>query len=351
MKIVLAPDAFKGSLSAAEAAATMAAGIRDVMPDGELILRPLADGGEGTADALQGYLDSDCRLVESARLIGLNLASMRSLGIHDRGSALLGREIRRVLDAGCRRLLVALGGSATNDAGLGLLMALGVRALDAKGHEVAPTLAGLMRVQRLETGQLHPGIRDCRFRVLADVANPLLGPEGASRIYGPQKGLAADDIPAVEAAMCRFASLCEAAFGRNQCRSRPGAGAAGGLGFAFMMLGAEIESGADFVLRQTRFDQVLTGADWVITGEGRSDRQSLHGKLPVRVAAMARKHGVKAALLSGAVDADARALLEAVFDLVDGAASSDMPSCDAVSSAKPLLFKASRKLAGRLLHA
>ncbi len=348
MKIVLAPDSFKGSLSSMEAARAMAAGFRQVIPQARLVLCPLADGGEGTAEVLAAHLDADSCLIESARHIGLNLPAMRSANVMARGSGALGDVLRQALDRGVQRLIVALGGSATNDGGLGMLMHLGMKAWDRHGHELSPDLEGLMHLASIDPSGLDERLQHCRITALVDVENPLLGKSGASAVYGPQKGLAPERFRAVDAAMRRFADLAERTF-RRQCRDQAGAGAAGGLGFAFMLLGARLESGASFVLQSTGFRDRVAGADWVVTGEGCSDMQTLAGKLPWKVAGIAREMGIRCALVSGRIERSAVASLERHFDRLVPLIEREEDTTAAMEQARDLLQSAASDLARDLV--
>lgn len=345
MRVVIAPDAFKGTLTAPEAARAMAAGIARVFPTAELALMPMADGGEGTLEALlaavagarrqcqvqdvggqplcaeYAVLADGTAVIEAARVIGLTLPGVQDVPVLQRSSAGLGEMLRHVLDAGCRRLLIGLGGTATNDGGAGLLQALGVRLLDASGAQLAPTPQGLLALASVDVSGIDPRLEDCRIELLSDVDNPLCGALGATKVFGLQKGLDPRDQPALDDALARYATLLEAAAG-TQLSHQPGAGAAGGLGFALQWLGARYRSGADTLLELVGFERLLHGADWVMTGEGRSDAQTLHGKAPCAVARRARQAGVPVALLSGQIDAPAQAALGALFDALYAVARS-----------------------------
>ena len=364
MRILIAPDAFKGSLSAMQAAQAMAAGIRKAIPEIEIDMLPLADGGEGTLDVLIPYvshkynhgshekyivyIDDDGRetaLIESARCLGLTLPAMQARDIMARGSGALGEAIRKRLDAGIRRFIIGLGGSATNDAGLGMLIALGLEALDAQGRPVNPDLRGLCTVAALDASVMDPRLADCDMTILCDVDAPLCGPEGATLTFGPQKGLSAEMRVSVDEAMARFASLAEAALGVS-VGTLPGSGAAGGLGFALALLGGRLVPGAGYVIDRAGLAQRLKGVDWVVTGEGRSDAQTLAGKLPLQVAALARKRGVPVALISG--DVTDAPLLAGHFDAIIPACPQAMSVETAMDQAVPLLRQASARWAGTL---
>lgn len=348
MRILVAPDAFKGTLTAFEAAAAIADGVREALPEAEVVELPLADGGEGTAGVLAPCMGDRVCLIESAQLIGLNQPEMTSLDVMRRGSAPLGEVILAGLNAGQRDFVIGLGGSATNDGGLGMLMALGMQAFNTYGDAtVEPNLSGLFSLAVIDAWALDPRLDECRITVLVDVLSPLCGKNGATAVYGPQKGIQAGDIDRIDDAMAHFALKCHKAFG-SQPALTPGAGAAGGLGFALMLLGGEVVSGAEFVMNACGFTSKLAGADWVITGEGSSDAQTLAGKLPLKVAQAAREAGVKVALVAGFVDQTAKIELEMKFDRVFSVQSARMHNDLAMQQARSLLTCATAKF-GRML--
>lgn len=344
-RIVIAPDSFKGSLSAADVAQALASGLHGANPDLELTLAPMADGGEGLLDcvaaACDGYwhttrltaihgkpiqarwyqLADDTAVIESAEVLGLPLIEQTANAppLAQRSSAALGELVQAALDAGARQLIVGLGGSACNDAGMGVLVALGAKALDAHGNPLSASMENLQAVAQLELSGLDSRLGDLPIRVFCDVDNPLLGVEGASRIYGPQKGLTPGEIDAVEAAIERMARSA----GAEAEMTLPGSGAAGGLGFAWAVLGGKLESGAQALMQLTGLLDAMADADYVVTGEGRSDRQTLSGKLPLAVARAA--HPTPTCLVCGAIAEDARDALEQTFarclTLVDYAGS------------------------------
>lgn len=356
MRFLIAPDAFKGTLKAAQAAEAMAAGIRHIIPSAEIESLPLADGGEGTMDVLishlsheHNYITNDeyviynddygenIALIESARHLGLTRPDMQALDALGRSSRALGNCIRHALDAGIRRFVIGLGGSATNDSGLGMLVSLGLCALDNLGRTVTPNLCGLLQVHALDVSGMDPRLGDCHYTILCDVDAPLYGTKGATCTFGPQKGLPATDIESIDLAMERFAGLAEKAFGRSVSKS-PGSGAAGGLGFALALLGGDLVSGADYVIEKAGLIDKLYGADWVITGEGKSDMQTLAGKLPLKVAGLARAHGLRVALISG--DIMDEAALRGHFDDIVSARPAHMSAAEAMDRAEVLLREA-----------
>jgi glycerate kinase len=333
--VVVAPNSFKGSLSAPQAAAAIAAGLRRVWPDAEVRLRPMADGGDGTleavlsgggerlvarvtgaagepVDAAYGLIASDTAVLESAQIVGLTDAKAVAHPVEERSTRGLGELIGTLVGAGVNHFLIGLGGSSTNDGGAGLVAALGLKLLDASGRAVEPTPAGLASLARVDAGEMDRRLAVAKITILSDVDNPLCGERGATAIFGPQKGVRADAIRDIDSTLSRFASLAEGALGRT-AKDRPGAGAAGGLGFALLLLGAELRSGAEVVADLLRLDDALDDADWLITGEGRTDRQTLLGKAPFVAAQHAKAHGVPATLLSGSIDRAALPELSRVF--------------------------------------
>ncbi|HEY2024485.1 glycerate kinase [Paraburkholderia sp.] len=322
--VVIAPDSFKGSLSAQQVAQAIASGVQRACPGAAVRVCPMADGGEGTLDAmltsggerrtltvrgaagatreaLAGLLVDGSAIIETAEIVGITDPVGMGVPVEARSTRGIGEAIRILLDAGVRRFFVALGGSSTNDGGAGLLTGLGMKLFDAQGGDLEGTPEQLARVARVDVSQLDARLAAAQFVGMSDVDNPLTGEHGATAVFGPQKGVTPEQVAPIDAALARFADLLEAALGRT-ARDLPGAGAAGGLGFALHMLGARFEPGAETVATQIGLDAALAGADWLITGEGRSDVQTLHGKAPFIACAHARAAGVPATLLSGSVD-------------------------------------------------
>lgn len=334
--LVVAANAFKGTLSPQAACAAMAAGAAQGWPEAEVRVFPMADGGDGTLDVLAERLGAErvrapardalghafeaCygrvapggkveALFEAAQVVGLARAPGR---IEQRHTSGLGDLLRHALDQGLRHFLFALGGTSTNDGGAGFLSALGMRFLDRAGHVLPPTLQGLARLASVDPSALDPRLAQCRFTVLADVDNPLLGSQGATACYGPQKGIPPDKIRVYEEQLSRLAMCYARAFGRDHAAA-PGSGAAGGLGLALLVLGAVIESGAEAIARYHGMPAALGDAAWVVTGEGRSDLQTVHGKAPWVVARCARAAGVPVSLISGQVVPEALPVLRRRF--------------------------------------
>ena len=323
MRIVIAPDKFKGSLPAAAVAAAITAGLRDVCPGAELVTIPVADGGEGTVDAAvaAGFervpvtaagptgdpvqasyaRRGEVAVVELACVCGLARLPGGRREPLTASSFGAGEVLRAALEAGARRIILGVGGSASTDGGAGLLQALGARVLDAQGEQIGPAAVGaaLRDVASLDLAGLHPALRAAVIILAADVDNPLTGPDGAAEVYGPQKGASPAEVAVLADGLRRWAAVVAAATGADWS-SAPGSGAAGGVGFAARaVLAAQSRPGIGLVLELAGFDAALAGADLVITGEGSLDRQSLAGKAPVGVARAAARLGIPVVAVAG----------------------------------------------------
>ncbi|HEX5881666.1 MAG TPA: glycerate kinase [Actinomycetota bacterium] len=321
MRVVVAPDKFKGSLTAAQVAARVAAGLARAAPGAEVLEMPVADGGDGTLEAAveagyrrvpvraegptgepveTAYAERDgVAVVELADVSGLGRLPGGRLAARTASSYGTGQVIRAALDAGCRRVVLGIGGSAGTDGGAGLVQALGGRLAGEHGGEVGRGGAALAAVRSLDLAGLHPALATAEVVVASDVDNPLLGPRGAAAVYGPQKGASPAGVAELDAALARWADAVRRATGRDEAAT-PGAGAAGGVGFAVLaVLGATLASGIDLVLDLVGFRAVLPGAGLVITGEGSLDGQTLHGKAPAGVAAAARASGIPVVAVAG----------------------------------------------------
>ncbi len=330
LRVVIAPDSFKGSLAAHDVAAAIARGVKRALPDAVIALRPMADGGEGTLDAVlaavagrgvrrtlqvrgaagqpvpaaYGVLDAGdaaTAIIEVAQVVSITDRQGMAVAIEQRSTYGIGQLIATLLDQGMRRFMIGLGGSSTNDGGSGMLAALGMRLTDARGATIAPTPEGLAMLTGVDASSLHPRLAQSTLHIMSDVNNPLCGSSGATAIFGPQKGVSPAAIPTLDARLAHFAMLAETAVGRRAA-SRPGAGAAGGLGFALQLLGGQFSSGADVVATLVGLPEALANADWAITGEGRSDAQTLLAKAPFIVARLAAASGIPVTLISGAID-------------------------------------------------
>lgn len=340
MRVVIAPDSFKESTGAVAAAQAIASGVRSVLPDAECELVPMADGGEGTVDALLAVLAGELvtvrvtgptgqpvqatygwvpaerlAVVEVAAAVGLDLVPSESRDVLRAGSRGVGELVRDALDRGARRLVVGLGGTATSDGGAGMLQALGARLHDAAGHDVCAGPAGLEDLAGLDATDLDLRLDQVELLVACDVTNPLLGPDGAAVVFGPQKGATADQVPRLDAALVGLAPHLARLAG-CQVADVPGAGAAGGLGAALLAVGARLAPGVEVVADAVRLAEVVDRADLVLTGEGRVDAQTLRGKTPFGVAQVARQAGVPVVVLAGQVGPGAEALLDHGVDAV-----------------------------------
>ena len=326
MKVVIAPQSFKGSISALNAARAMEEGVRRVVSDVETVLVPVADGGDGTLETLVEATGGDIRsatvtgpigkavtaewgalgdgetaMIEMARTSGLALLTLDERDPLRATTYGLGEVIREALDAGFRSFIVGIGGSATNDAGAGMAQALSVRLLDEAGNDLPPGGAALADLRRIDTSGLDERAVEASFSVACDVSNPLTGPEGASAVYGPQKGATPELVPQLDAALKNFAEVVERDIGTS-IDSVPGAGAAGGLGGGMMaFLGGSLRAGVDIVLDQVGLDEKLEGADLVITGEGQLDFQTVYNKAPIGVAWRAKERGIPVIAISGSL--------------------------------------------------
>lgn len=346
MKVVIAPDSFKESLSAPEVAQAIARGWQRARPADEVLLRPMADGGEGTVDAVLaakpgerrecrvcgplgqpvtahwGWLEDGTAVIEMAAASGLHWVPQRKRDATRTTSRGTGELVREALEAGARKIILGLGGSATNDAGLGLLQALGARFLDAQGAELGAGGAALGTLMAIDLSGLDARLQQVEVEVAADVNNPLCGPHGASAVFGPQKGASPVQVEQLDAALRHFAEVAARTLGEDHSLF-PGVGAAGGLGFASRaFLKARFRPGIELVAELSGLEQALQGAALVITGEGRLDGQSLHGKTPVGVARLARRAGVPVIALAGSLGEGLAGLreegIEAAFSLVPG---------------------------------
>ena len=347
MKVVIAIDSFKGSLSSIEAGMAAKNGILKAKPEAEVIVKPLADGGEGTVDALIEGLDGDriditvtgpmstpvscyygllketnTAVMEMASAAGITLVPNAEKNPLLATTYGVGEMIKDAMERGCRNFIIGIGGSATNDGGIGMLKALGFTFSDKNGEDVGEGGQALAKIASIDTQNRHPLISECKFRVACDVNNPLCGENGATYIYGPQKGVTDNLKKKLDAGMANFAKITADSLGQDNSNA-PGAGAAGGLGFAFLSyIGAELTPGIELLLDATGLENELNDADVVVTGEGRLDHQTAMGKAPVGVARLAKKHGAKVAAFAGAVTEGAAACndagIDAFFPIVRG---------------------------------
>ena len=332
MKVVVAIDSLKGSLSSIEAGMAIRDGVLAAKPDAEVIVKPLADGGEGTTDALiegmngkridltvtgpmgtpvnayYGYLaDSHTAVMEMASAAGITLVPAAEKNPLLATSYGVGEMMNDALQRGCRNFIIGIGGSATNDGGIGMLKALGVRFLDENGEDAGEGGQALAKVTQIDVSGLNPLLKECHIQVACDVNNPLCGENGSTYVYGPQKGVTEDMKKQLDEDMAHFAMVTSETLG-NDYHDTPGAGAAGGLGFAFLSyIGATLTPGIELILDAVRLEQELPNADIVVTGEGCLDFQTAMGKAPVGVARLAKKYHAKVIAFAGSVTKEASA--------------------------------------------
>lgn len=368
MRLVAAPNPFKGSLGSPAAAAAIARGVRSVLTGAEVLEVPVADGGEGTVEALVAARRGEVLEVEVEGPLGEPV--LASYGLIEEGATavvelasssglpLLAAERRdpraastygfgQVLEAarrrGVKRIIAGIGGSATNDGAAGMAQALGFRLLDAGGRDLPRGGAALARLDRIEAAAVDPGWRRLEMEVAVDVTNPLCGPEGASAVYGPQKGATPEMVAELDAALARFAEVIERDLG-VQVRDIPGAGAAGGAGAGLVaFLGARLTRGAPLVVEASGLPGALAGAAAVFTGEGRVDAQTAYGKGPAEVAARARRAGVPVVLLAGGLAAGWERVLGSGVDAVLPIAEGPGPLEEMESDAEGLLERAAAR--------
>ena len=372
MRLLLAPQEFKGSLTAPQAAAAIRAGAARVLPDADFDLAPLADGGPGTVEAVVsaaagrysyvrvegplgepvgarwGRIDQgQTAIVEMAAASGLLRLAPDRLDPRRASTGGTGELIRAALDAGVARLLIGVGGSATNDGGAGMAVALGARLLDDEGRPLPPGGAALARLARIDVGDFDPRLATVECRVLADVTNPLSGPDGASAVYGPQKGADPAAVAELDRALIHYADIVARDLGVD-ILAVSGGGAAGGLAAGLVAFaGARIESGVECVADAVRLDQRLVGSDLVITGEGTLDRQSSFGKTVAGVARRATAAGVPCLAVGGRVRGDAAVRAIPGLTDVEAAAPDGLSDQEAMDQAGPLLAGAAQRLLRR----
>ena len=350
MKVIVAIDSLKGSLSSLQAGAAAKAGILRAIPDAIVSVKPVADGGEGTVTALvsglsgrsvtiavtgplgetveatYGILPDHTAVIEMAEAAGLPLVPAEKRNPMNTTTYGVGELILHALDEGCRNFIIGIGGSATNDGGTGMLRALGCRFRKADGSEIALGAQELSELATIETEALDPRLKESHFSIACDVTNPLCGPSGASYIFAPQKGADPATVQKLDAVLAHLADMTAVTLGTD-LRDQPGAGAAGGLGFAFASyLNGTLRPGVDIVLDAVLPESELRAADIVVTGEGRFDGQTAMGKAPVGIARRAKACGCKVIVLAGSVEhSGARAtqqnppLIDAVFPILPGA--------------------------------
>ena len=358
MKIIIAPDSFKGSMSASMAAGAIEAGIKRAMPDAETVKLPMADGGEGTVETVfsiiggrmvtvpvvdpLGYkvdanyciTEDGIAFIEMAQASGLTLVPEEERNVMCSSSYGTGQLIKDALDKDCRKIYVGIGGSATNDGGTGMAQALGACFIGDKWRLLSGSGENLGKIRRIDASHMDERLKDTEFVVLCDVSNPLCGPDGASFVYGPQKGADSEQVKVLDEGMKNYADVLLRDL-KVDVADIPGAGAAGGMGAALMAFcGAKLVSGADALMELYDFDEKIKGADLVITGEGKTDASSLSGKAPQKVIARAKKLGIRTALLSGIIESSGCDMMSlgvsAAASVVSGDITAEMSMSKAV---------------------
>jgi glycerate kinase len=374
MQILVCPQEFKGSLTAREATSAIALGLRRALPAADVDLAPMADGGPGTIDAVlssaSGHRrkaavqdplgrpveaswalldDGPTAVIEMAAASGLVLLAPEERDPRRAGTRGTGQLIRVALDAGARRLIVGVGGSATNDGGGGMAQALGARLLDAEGGDLPPGGAALARLDRIDISGIDPRLSGCEVTAATDALNPLCGPSGASVVYGPQKGATAEVAVELDAALRHYADVVRRDLGVD-IASIPGAGAAGGLGGGLVaFLGARIESGARLVAAAIALPQRIAVADVVFTGEGRLDAQTAYGKSVSLVARLAKERKRPVIALAGSIEGDAATLAASGVDAAVSIARGPATEAEMFAKAASLLSDAAERVARLLL--
>jgi len=373
MKIVIAPDSFKESLTALAVANEIEAGFREFFPDAQYVKLPVADGGEGTVQAMidasggrrvelqvtgplgepvpafYGLMgDGATAVIEMAAASGLELVPPARRNPLYTTSYGTGQLISNALDAGARRFVLGVGGSATNDGGAGMLQALGGRLLDAAGADLNAGGGALAALARIDLSTLDARIKDSVFDVACDVTNPLVGPQGASAIFGPQKGATPEMVERLDANLRHFAAVIVRDLGQDVA-AIPGAGAGGGIGAGMMVfLGGRLRPGSEIVTAAVGLDAAVADADLVITGEGRIDGQTIHGKTPIGVARVARRHGKPVIAIAGGLATGAAAVHAHGIDAVFGAVSRPCTVEEALAAAAVNVRSAARNIAAVL---
>ncbi|MEW2154970.1 glycerate kinase [Streptomyces sp. NPDC007189] len=368
-RVLIAADKFKGSLTAVQVAERVTAGLRRVVPDLHVEALPVADGGDGTVDAAvaAGFerrevrvagplgqevtaafaLRGDTAVVEMAEASGLQRLPAGVFAPLTASTYGSGELLRAALDAGVRTIVFGVGGSATTDGGAGMLSALGARFLTEDGEPVSPGGGGLADLARADLSGLDPRLSSVELVLASDVDNPLTGPKGAPAVYGPQKGASPDDVDTLDAALAHFAKVLEAEAGPDAARyaASPGAGAAGGIGYGALLLGARFRPGIEVMLDVLGFAPALERASLVITGEGSLDEQTLHGKAPAGVAAAARSAGKTVVAVCGRLALSQEALLRAGIEQAYALTSVEPDVAKCIADAGPILERVAVRIA------
>ena len=373
MKIVIAPDSFKGSLTALQVAEAIEVGLRRALPDAVIEKIPMADGGEGTVqslvDATGGQIltaqvldplgnsinaqygvlgDGVTAVIEMAAASGLTLIPEDKRDPRVTTTYGTGELIRAALSHGCRKLIIGIGGSATNDGGAGMAQALGAKLLTTDGEQIKPGGGSLATLDSIDLSELDPRIAETETVVACDVNNPLTGEQGASHVYGPQKGATPEMIEVLDANLAHFDKTVQRDLSKS-VRNVPGAGAAGGLGAGLMaFLNASLKSGIDIVTEATQLSERFAGADLVITGEGQINFQTVFGKTPVGVAKVAKTHNIPVIAIAGSITNDSNGVYDAGIDAMIDIVPEPMSLEKAIKNATPLIETAAER-AGRMV--
>ncbi|EGT4256080.1 glycerate 2-kinase [Citrobacter amalonaticus] len=373
MKIVIAPDSYKESLSATEVAQAIEKGFREIFPDAQYVSVPVADGGEGTVEAMiaathgsahsalvTGPLgekvnanwgmsgDGKTAFIEMAAASGLALVPPEKRNPLITTSRGTGELILQALDSGASNIIIGIGGSATNDGGAGMVQALGAKLCDANGTEIGYGGGSLNTLNTIDVSGLDPRIKQCAIRVACDVTNTLVGEQGASRIFGPQKGATEPLILELDRNLAHYADIIKKSLGMD-VRNVPGAGAAGGMGAALMaFLGAELKSGIEIVTQALNLEEHIHDCTLVVTGEGRIDSQSIHGKVPVGVASVAKKYHKPVIGIAGSLTRDVGVVHQYGIDAVFSVLTSIGTLEEAFRGAFDNIYRASRNIAATL---
>ena len=371
MIFVVAPDSFKGSLTSKNVCDVVEQALLERFPGITVEKVPMADGGEGTVEALilatggkkqclwvtgplfdktmaaYGILgDGKTAVIEMSSASGLPLIPARRRDPYAATTYGTGELVADALKKGCTEFILGIGGSATNDGGAGMMCALGARLLDENGQDVPPGANGLLKLHAIDVSQMDPRLKEARFRVACDVSNPLCGPNGAAYIFGPQKGAKPDDLPVLDEALHRFSQVIRRDLGK-EIEQTPGAGAAGGMGGGLMaFLNAQLQHGFDIVNEVVGFERIVEKwkPDVVITGEGRMDAQSVMGKLPVEVTKVAKRHGARVVAIVGVKGAGWEKCKEAGVDAIYELKERDMPLEYAMTNASELIHNKVMKI-------
>jgi glycerate kinase len=360
-KVVIAPDSFKESLSAMEVAEALERGFRQIYPQVQYVKLPMADGGEGTVDsmvaatggeivrvevtgplgqsvsAFYGLLgEGETAVIEMAAASGLHLAPKGQRDPRITTSYGTGELILAALERGVKAIILGIGGSATNDGGAGMMQALGARLLDDQQQPLPPGGAALARLAQIDLSAVDPRLQQVSVTAACDVDNPLCGPHGASAVFGPQKGATPEMVTQLDSALNHFGRLLQQATGREVLNA-PGAGAAGGMGAALLgMLNARLRPGIEIVIETLRLEEALRDADLVITGEGRLDSQSIHGKTPIGVARVAKHYGLPVIGIAGSLSKDYQVVhqhgIDAAFSVLDRVVTLEEALADAADN-------------------